>query len=209
VTAHERPATIEDEIVGDLAPRSDRSVLLRGKLMAHLLRQRGLLPLHAGGVAIKRKGVRFLGESGAKSTTAAAFCARGHGIPADDAGAVHGARHGVALQPAWPGLRLLHDVRRAIGLSAAPSDFQNGKHIFSLEQYAAAPLRGGLPSVALLNSLSFLRTWHVGNELRRASPAGSASIASLLPVRRLVWPRSFDRLRELIDFAERDVAACD
>src|SRR5665213_2382780 len=63
------------EIVLDPPPGVDIGllrVLLMGRIMAFLLRQRGWLPLHASGIDIDGQAVLFLGASGSgKSTTAA------------------------------------------------------------------------------------------------------------------------------------------
>jgi hypothetical protein len=222
------------EIVVDPLPAADLCVLrslLQGRLMTCLLRQRGYLPLHVSGVAIEGQGVLFMGESGAgKSTTAAAFYARGHKVLTDDIGAVRVAGGSVELRTAWSGLRLLDDARKIIQ-HAAPSGFQDDKHVFHLERPECAapflvkriysldyPTVGdhltvrtdailGSWAVALLNSHSFLRPWRAGNELLRINLHRSASIASVVPLRRLVRPQSLDSLPELVDLVEKDVAA--
>jgi hypothetical protein len=212
--------------------------MLQGRLMAYLLRQRGCLPLHASAVAIDGQAILFLGESGAgKSTTAAAFYSRGHSVLADDVGAVRVVDRVVdrvvELRTAWPGLRLLDDSREVIWHRAAASGFQYDKHVYRLPrpeyagsnpvkriyflEYATADCR--LPvstnvipessAVALLNSHSFLRQWRAGNELLRINLERSASIAAVMPVHRLVRPRSLGLLPELVDFVEKDVAAND
>jgi hypothetical protein len=61
-----------------------RAVLL-GPILCVLLRQRGLLVLHASCVEIEGQGIAFLGGSGwGKSTLAAAFQSQGHRILTDD-----------------------------------------------------------------------------------------------------------------------------
>jgi hypothetical protein len=225
------------EIVVDPVPGADAAALravLLGKLMAYLMRQRGCLPLHASGVVIDGCAVLFLGESGAgKSTTAAALYARGHRVIADDVGAVRAVGRGIELQSAWSGLRLLDDARPVIGSRASPLGFQDNKHVFHLERHASGrplavrriyflayetPENGrtvrtdvitGFPAVALLNSNSFLGTWQAGSELLQANLERSASIASSIPVHRLVRPRSLDCLPALADFVEKDVMAHD
>jgi hypothetical protein len=225
------------EIVVDPLPDADPQrlrLLLTGKLMACLLRQRGCLPLHASGVAIGGQGALFLGESGSgKSTTAAAFYARGYGVLADDMCAVRAVECGVEIAAAWPGLRLLEDARQVIGQYGAPSGFRDDKHVFNLERkepasafpvkriywldyqspdemsHVCADIISGCSTVALLNSHSFLRTWNAGDELRQINLDRSASIASLVRVRRLIRPRSLGYLPELVDFVEKDLAACD
>ena len=80
------------EIIADPRPRVDPlvlRVLLMGRVMAFLLRQRGWLSLHACGVVVDGMGVLFVAPSGeGKSTTAAAFCAKGHRVVTDDLAAV-------------------------------------------------------------------------------------------------------------------------
>src|SRR5579863_7665772 len=98
------------EIVVDPLPNVDpdavRMVLL-GRMMAYLLRQRGWLPLHASGVAVDGCAVLFLGESGAgKSTTAAAFHARGHQVITDDVAPVRISGDRCVALPVRPRLRL-------------------------------------------------------------------------------------------------------
>lgn len=221
------------EIVVDPLPGADPLVLramLQGRLMAYLLRQRGFLPLHASGVAIERQGILFIGESGAgKSTTAAAFYSRGHNVLTDDIGAVRVAGRGVGLLTAWSGLRLLEDARHLIERWGEPASFQIDKHVFSLqrsESAASIPLRriyfleyganDRLPvrteiiqessAVALLSSHSFLRPWRASAELLGINLQRSASVAAVVPVHRLIRPRSLGSLPELVDFIEKDVA---
>jgi len=252
VAQYQKPATIDDEvalplnigrfhvkggreIVVDPSPDADPSVLrvmLQGRLMAYLLRQRGWLPLHASGVAIDGQAVLFLGESGAgKSTTAAAFYARGHKVLADDVGAVRVAGGSVELRTAWSGLRLLPDASEIIRHRAATPEFQYDKHVFHLgrpEPAASFPVKRiyfleyGIADrrlsvrtdlipessvVALLNSHSFLRAWRAGNELLQINLERSASLAAVMPVHRLIRPRSMGSLPELVDLIERDVTS--
>ena len=76
------------EILVDPIPNADPTairLLLLGRMMAYLLRQRGWLPLHAGSVAINGRAVLLLGRSGAgKSTTTAAFHMAGYPVITDD-----------------------------------------------------------------------------------------------------------------------------
>ena len=223
------------EIVVDPLPDADPFLLrtvLQGRLMAYLLRQRGCLPLHASAVAIDGRAILFLGESGAgKSTTAAAFYSRGHSVLGDDVGAVRVVDGAVELRTAWPGVRLLDDSREVIRHRAVASGFQYDKHFYRLLrpesaaahlvkriyflEYATADCRLSVrtdmipesSAVALLNSHSFLRHWRAGHELLRINLERSASIAAVMPVHRLVRPRSLGSLPELVEFVEKDIAA--
>ena len=250
VTRQPQPATIDDEvaitldvggfhikcgreIVVDPLPGADPGVLrvlLEGRVMAFLLRQRGCLPLHASGIAIGGQGVLFVGESGGgKSTTAAAFYSRGHHVLTDDVGAVRVVGGRVELRTGWSGLRLLEDARKVIRRRAQPSGFQDVKHVFHLErpesgaspfsvkriyflEYSAddqLPVRSdvlkGSSAAAILNSHSFLRPWRSDNELLRINLGRCASVAAVLPVHRLVRSQSLGCLPELVDFVEKDI----
>jgi hypothetical protein len=250
VARYQKPATIEDEvaiplnigrfhiksgreIIVDPLPEADPSVLrvmLQGRLMAYLLRQRGWLPVHASAVAIGGQAVLFAGESGAgKSTTAAALYARGHKVLTDDVGAVRVVNGCVELPAGWSGLRLSDDTGEIIRNHTATPEFQYDKHVFRLErpesaaswpvkriyflEYGIASRRpaprrdviAGSSAVALLNSHSFLRPWRAGNELLRINLERSACVAAIVPVHRLIRPRSLNSLPELVDLIEKDV----
>ncbi len=85
------------QIIVDPRPGIDPEglrVILLGRIMAFLLRQRGWLPLHASVVTVGPQAILFLGPSGAgKSTTAAAFHTRKrHRVISDDIGAMRAGR---------------------------------------------------------------------------------------------------------------------
>jgi hypothetical protein len=223
------------EITVDLLPGADAEgvrTLLAGRVMAYLLRQRGYLPLHASAVAIDGKAILFLGASGSgKSTTAAAFHARGHEVMADDVAAVRMANAGVELEPEWPHLRLLEDSGRVIGTAgaAAQAGLQNGKCVYHLDDrlsdvscmvkriyaldYAGSPAvsfpLSGFSSVALLNANSFISKRRTGQPLRQMNLDRAGAVAAASPVRRLVRPRSLDLLPDLVSFVEREVMSYD
>jgi hypothetical protein len=222
------------EIIVDPLPNSDPGVIrniLQGRLMAYLLRQRGWLPLHASSVACNGQGVLFLGASGAgKSTTAAAFYARGHTVLTDDVAPVRLAAEGVELQTSWSGLRLLDDSTRLIGHRVAASGFQGDKYIFRMgrrESAAPVPVKriyflehaatgdhspvtaSVLPAssaAALLNAHSFLRSWRADRELQSINLDRAGSISARIPVHRLTRSQSLDHLPGLVDYVERDLA---
>jgi hypothetical protein len=80
------------EVIVDPKPGADERVLracVLGPVLGALLHQRGLLALHASTVAVAGEAIAFVGEKGmGKSTLAAALCARGHRLVADDITAV-------------------------------------------------------------------------------------------------------------------------
>src|SRR5256712_12609609 len=93
-------------IIVDPAPCVAESILrlyVLGPALGTLLRQRGLLVLHASAVSVGGEAVAFLGGPGwGKSTTAAALHARGHGVVADDIGAGAPAAGGPGVLPGVP-----------------------------------------------------------------------------------------------------------
>jgi hypothetical protein len=84
---------------------------LLGEIFAGLLRQRGLLVLHACAVARDGRAVAFVGESGwGKSTLAEAFCQRGYTLLTDDVMGVAFDTAGAPLVvPSYPQIRLRED----------------------------------------------------------------------------------------------------
>jgi len=83
-------------------------LILLGSVLAILLHQRGVLVLHASVVSIHGYAVGFMGEKGwGKSTTAAAFNAKGHALVTDDILAVILGRDGTLMvQPGPPHFKL-------------------------------------------------------------------------------------------------------
>jgi hypothetical protein len=107
------------EIILDLNPEIDESVLrpfILGAIISILLRQRGLLVLHASSVAINGEAVAFIGESGwGKSTLAEAFHSQGYSILTDDVMAVSVDEYQPLVIPSFPQVRLWSDTATAVG----------------------------------------------------------------------------------------------
>ena len=83
---------------------------LLGEIFATLLRQRGLLVLHACAVERDGRAVAIVGESGwGKSTLAEAFCQRGYALVTDDVMAVSFDEGRPSLVAAYPQIRLRED----------------------------------------------------------------------------------------------------
>ena len=85
---------------------------LLGEIFATLLRQRGLLVLHACAVEGRGGAVCFIGESGwGKSTLAEAFRRRGYALLTDDVAAIEVGSAGRPLVvPSYPQIRLRQDA---------------------------------------------------------------------------------------------------
>jgi hypothetical protein len=107
------------EIVLTPAPAADMDLVrhyVLGTVMALLLYQRGLLPLHASCVSVAGCAVGFVAESGwGKSSLAAALQARGHLLLADDITAVDLSGNVPAVVPAFPQLKLSREAAHAVG----------------------------------------------------------------------------------------------
>jgi hypothetical protein len=239
------PATLEEEItfntiaggfhlrngneilvdpIAGVDPGTLRLVLL-GRIMAFLLRQRGWLSLHASGVLVDGKGVLFVGASGVgKSTTAAAFHAQGHRVITDDVGAVRTADGECLVLPAWPRLRLMDDSRKLLAGRERRARFQIDKHTVDLEH---PELAGALPvqriylleygtglglipvpaleAVALLSMNSFIKRRRMTPDALASHLKDCAKVAGTVQVYRLVRPQSMAALPEVVRLVEDGV----
>jgi energy-coupling factor transporter ATP-binding protein EcfA2 len=202
-------------------------VLLLGRVMAFLLRQRGWLPLHASGVVIDGQAVLFVGPSGAgKSTMAAAFHARGHIVIADDVAAIRAANGICVTQPGRSRVRLLGDSRILLdGLDLRP-EFQLDKHSYDLTG-PALPGRTAVKRIyiletgdsfntavvspvlaaALLNRHSFVKARRSEPDVLDAHLRHCAAVAGSASVHRLVRPHSLSLLSQLVGLVEKDLVA--
>ncbi|HYH82835.1 MAG TPA: hypothetical protein VEX86_23785 [Longimicrobium sp.] len=92
----------------------DTATYLLGPVFGLVLRLRGLTCLHASAVALGGRAILLCGPSrSGKSTTAAAFAARGHRVLADDVAVVEW-EGGPRVRPAYPHVRLWPDAVRAL-----------------------------------------------------------------------------------------------
>lgn len=92
-----------------------RTILL-GPILSILLRQRGLLVLHASCVDINNKAVAFMGGSGwGKSTLAAAFHIKGYDILTDDVMPIEFVADCPIVFPAYPQFKLFPEAVASLG----------------------------------------------------------------------------------------------
>jgi hypothetical protein len=218
------------QIIVDPRPGVDPEglrVILLGRIMAFLLRQRGWLPLHASVVTVCEQGILFLGPSGAgKSTAAAAFHSRGHRVIADDIGAVRLEHGQCVVQPAWPRVRLCPDSYEIVGGPDTPGRFQLDKFSVDLqhgELPKCSPVKRiylladgeqirtetipALKAATLLSIHSFVRKHRVGREVMIAHLQNCAGTAGAVAVVRLIRPRRLTALPALVEFVEGEVLA--
>lgn len=105
---------VSDEVVDSTGFRR----IVKRQAMGILLHQRGDLVLHASAVNINDTAVVFFGTRGAgKSTTVAAFHARGYRVIADDVVAIRFANDTPVVAPGVPNLRLLPDAADRVGVA--------------------------------------------------------------------------------------------
>lgn len=217
------------EILVELKPCAAPQVvrlLLLGRVMAFLLRQRGWLPLHSSAVMIDRRGVLFLGPSGTgKSTTASAFYRSGHAVIADDVAAVMAGSGRCVIQPGQSRVRLLEDSGYLLaGLHARPPEFQLDKLSYHLadhgvrdliplqriyvletgEEFATERL-SGVCATALLANHSFVKRTRSQISVLKEHLRHCAAVASMVPVYRLVRPSGLSRLADLVQLVEDEI----
>jgi hypothetical protein len=198
-----------------------------------LLHQRGLLPLHANAVCVDGVAVLFMGFSGrGKSTTAAALCARGHPLIADDIAPVQLTPDGPVILPGWSHMRLLPQSLAILGAPEPTGPTihpRTDKHAWHAEHFADGPVPLGriylitdgdrieiepLPRNEAFGQL-VAGTYPVPARLMEAEGGTAAhfrrcvAVAARATVARLKRPRDLDLLPDLCRAIEEDVeAAC-
>lgn len=221
------------EIVVDPVPGEDerwvRGVLL-GPVMAALLYQRGWLTLHASAIAVGGAVVAFVADRGwGKSTTAAAMCARGHRLVADDVTAVKTDGSHPIVSPGYPLLKLRPGAAAAVGedpatlLQIMPDAYKFGlrpRREFSLdplplvciyvldrENAPAAAIEALRPQEALVELIRNTYGHKLFQAVRRSSHLQQcADIVSKVPVRLLKRPHSLTALTDVLRLVEEDLA---
>jgi hypothetical protein len=120
------------EIVIDPIPGVDESLLrtiLLGPILCVLLRQRGLLVLHASAVRINNQAVAFMGGSGwGKSTLATAFHTKGYDVLTDDVMPIQVGTGQPLVFPAYPQFKLWPEAATSLGedINSLSPIFPNG-----------------------------------------------------------------------------------
>lgn len=152
------------------------SAFLLGSVLAACLKQRGVLTLHASGIATDAGAVLFAGHSGSgKSTLLAALLERGHEMLCDDVSGILPAAAGrpVAL-PAYPRIRLWKDAVDMLGWNGR----MQGRVREDMEKFLAPPERfreAPLPVRGV-----FMLTLHNKDGIRIEAPPPGAAFEQLL-----------------------------
>jgi hypothetical protein len=218
------------QIIVDPAPGADPDlikVILTGRAMACLIRQRGWLPLHGSSVSIQGEAALFLGPSGAgKSSMAAALRARGHAVVTDDVAMVRIVDGICRVRPSSSFLRLTEDSMSLLeGNTDFQSEFNYDKSVVKSRQEAlpeTVPVKRiyvldfgeefrievlpPLLAVATLSLHSFVKGRNLDPECLRAHVKQCAEAAKVVPIAQVTRRRSFSGLPELIDLVEREVS---
>lgn len=107
------------EIIINPLPDVDEALLrtvLLGPILCVLLRQRGLLVLHASCISINHKCVAFMGGSGwGKSTLATAFHNQGYDVLTDDVMPIQIEAGQVLVLPAYPQFKVFPEALSSLG----------------------------------------------------------------------------------------------
>lgn len=204
---------------------------LLGEIFAGLLRQRGLLVLHACAVARDGQVIAFIGESGwGKSTLAEAFCQRGYTLLTDDVMGVDFDEDGRPLVvPSYAQIRLREDsaahlVPDGAGLidisrngpkkarpdRAVPDHPVPLKAVYLLEpEYAAdaevVPIKPGAAVVSLVAHTRARTLIHTNAPvLLEDHLRQCGQLVSAVPPRLLRRRRSLHALDALMDLVEED-----
>ena len=198
-----------------------------GSAMGLLLHQRGLLVLHGSSVAIDGGVSIFLGESGwGKSTTAAAFHARGHCLMADDITAVQMDLPQSVVLPGYPHIKLWPESARALGIdpdrlprlhshvdkrvlhTVSPPSALPLRSIYILARDAESGIDILSPQSALVQLLShtYVARWLLPTGTAPTHMRQCAKLVATVPIRRLRVCGDLDALSRLVDRVEADLS---
>jgi hypothetical protein len=219
----------------DQLPLENTTSYLVGPVLGLLLRQRGVICLHASAVAIQDGGVAFVGPAGAgKSTTAAALSRLGYAVLSDDIVAVEeqdGAFYVVAGHPQvslWPeSVKMLYGSaealprfspgweKRRLGLGDQGTRFESRAlplqaiYLLGNRRPDAAPsVEAMRPQAALLDLVANTYANKVlDREMRAREFDVLGRLATTVPIRR-VFPHSDpNRVPDLCRVIEADLIA--
>ena len=211
------------------------NVYLVTQALSFALVKCGLEPLHATAVAIDGKAAVFLGDCGfGKSTLAAAFLQAGYRLLTDDLLVLYKPHAELLAYPGSPRIKLFPGMARKFlgeAVTGVPMNPYTHKLIVPLKEsqvcahalpvggvYALAPaseVRGTEASLSAMNqrqafltllASTFNRTILDTTRLRRQFETTQA-LANTLPVKKLSYPRSLDRLPAVLELVVSDLCA--
>ena len=207
----------------DVATQESFNVYLLGQALSFALVKSGFEPLHATVVVVSGEAVAFLGESGyGKSSLAASFLESGHQLLTDDLLILRASAGRVLGYPGPPRLKLFRKTAyRFVGgaASGVPMNPETEKLILPLEGHRICSVPVPVKAFySLAGPREVFRKWDIRSEPlsprqaflelvkntfnRRILDADrlqrmldqTASLASLVPVRKLSFPRVWNQL---------------
>jgi hypothetical protein len=202
-----------------------------GQVFSYCLLARGVEPLHATAMLVNDQAIAFLGDSGAgKSTLAATFLQMGYTLMTDDVLALAFKGEGVWVRPGIARVKLNPDSADAVfsGRRSIPMNSFTSKMIFALQdsqhRNREVPLRAlyvlphqpsqsrimvrrlsGRASFLPIVQNTFNDTVLHPDRLKQQF-AFAARLASLIPIKRLSYPRRLDLLPSVADAILADVS---
>jgi hypothetical protein len=204
-----------------------RAILL-GSAFSILLRQRGLLVLHASAVKIGTCAVAFLGGSGwGKSTLVTAFHQRGNTVLTDDVMPLHMDGGGALVLPSYPQFKLCPDAAASFGKKEELEPiFQGaGKLAYSITdgfQHTPLPLQqiyilgkgdrhAIVPVAPQLAFMELVQHTRAMTDLPQETFLAShfqlcTQLVKTVPVSRFIRKPALEDLPRLMDMIEADVA---
>jgi hypothetical protein len=160
----------------------DIPAVLTGPGLAAALHLRGVPMLHASVLALDDGAIALIGASGAgKSTTAAAFVARGYGLMSDDLAALAIGAASVRVHAGCPRLRAFAESAHAAGFSADALPRVFAEASLGPKRYVALSVADGTfqPHAAPLRAVYYLRPRGAAN---RAPVIEPLPVRDALPV---------------------------
>lgn len=213
--------------IGAHPPAAELEHLLLHQVLPLAVSRRGRLVLHACAVETPSGAIAFFGESGAgKSTLAAAHCARGLPLVADDALVIDLADDGAHAWPTADGLRLWADTVPAAGVRPRALETAGGRKLRVPAALATArvplarivlvgetllrgitvhPLRAGAARMAILPHVFRLDVTDTAES--RAIFDSVHALAGCVPVRRVNYPDGLELLDGVVDAILHDLDA--
>ena len=202
-----------------------------GQVLSYCLLARGIEPLHATAIIVDDQAIAFLGDSGfGKSTLAATFLQRGYPLLTDDVLALEFSGENVWARPGIARVKLNPDAadtvfggRRSIPMNSFTSkmifplnDAQHGNRVVPLQALYVLPHKpsksrilirrlSGRSSFLPIVQNTFNDTVLHPDRLKQQF-AVAARLASVIPIKRLSYPRRLEMLPAVADAILADVS---
>jgi hypothetical protein len=202
-----------------------------GQVLSYCLLARGIEPLHATAVVVGNQAIAFLGDSGfGKSTLAAAFLQKGYALLTDDVLALEFRDEKVWARPGIARVKLNPDSADAVfgGHRSIPmnsftskmifplNDSQHGNRMVALRALYVLPhtpsksrimvrrLSGRSSFLPIVQNTFNTTVLHAGRLKQQF--AFASKLASIVPIKRLSYPRRLEMLAAVADAILADLS---